>query len=95
MNKLIQAILLVLVGLVVLTPGVAVGAARALPVPSGVPREGRRLFIGRDGGGAERPVALSAEAARHHMVAAGISGSGKAQAMRTPLDLIELPYSFS
>jgi hypothetical protein len=57
--------------------GVEVGAARALPVPSGVPREGRRLFIGRDGGGAERPVALSAEATRHHMVAAGISGSGK------------------
>lgn len=57
--------------------GVEVGAARALSVPSGVPREGRRLFIGRDGSGAERPVALSAEAARHHMVAAGISGSGK------------------
>jgi hypothetical protein len=48
-----------------------------LPVPSGVPREGRRLFIGRDGSGVERPVALSAEAARHHMVAAGVSGSGK------------------
>jgi hypothetical protein len=61
----------------VAVPGVEVGAARALPVPSGVPREGRRLFIGRDGSGAERPVALSAEAARHHMVAAGISGSGK------------------
>jgi hypothetical protein len=58
-------------------PGVEIGAARALPVPSGVPREGRRLFIGRDGSGVERPVALSAEAARHHMVAAGTSGSGK------------------
>jgi hypothetical protein len=58
-------------------PGVEVGAARMLPVPSGVPREGRRLFIGRDGSGVERPVALSAEAARHHMVAAGTSGSGK------------------
>jgi hypothetical protein len=57
--------------------GVEVGAARALPIPSGVPRQGRRLFIGRDGSGAERPVALSAEAARHHMVAAGVSGSGK------------------
>jgi hypothetical protein len=61
----------------VAVPGVAVGAARALPVPSSVPREGRRLFIGRDGSGAERPVALSADGARHHMIAAGISGSGK------------------
>ncbi len=57
--------------------GVEVGAARALPVPSSVPREGRRLFIGRDGSGVERPVALSAEAARHHVIAAGVSGSGK------------------
>lgn len=64
-------------GAEVAVPGVEVGAARALPVPAGVPREGRRLFIGRDGSGTERPVALSAEAARHHMVAAGISGSGK------------------
>ena len=46
-----------------LIPGVEVGAARELPVPRQVPREGRRLFIGRDGSGAERPVALSAEAA--------------------------------
>jgi hypothetical protein len=58
-------------------PGVEVGAARSLPVPSSVPRTGRRLFIGRDGSGAERPVALSAEAARHHVIAAGVSGSGK------------------
>ncbi len=57
--------------------GVEVGAARALAVPSSVPREGRRLFIGRDGSGAERPVALSAEAARHHVIAAGVSGAGK------------------
>jgi DNA helicase HerA-like ATPase len=64
-------------GAEVAVAGVEVGAARALPVPSSVPREGRRLFIGRDGSGAERPVALSAEAAKHHMVAAGISGSGK------------------
>jgi hypothetical protein len=58
-------------------PGVEVGAARALPVPSGVPREGRRLFIGHDGSGAERPVALSAEAARHHMAVVGPTGAGK------------------
>ncbi len=57
--------------------GVEVGAARALPVPSSVPREGRPLFIGRDGSGTERPVALTADGARHHMVAAGIAGSGK------------------
>jgi hypothetical protein len=61
----------------VAVPGVEVGAARALPVPSGVPREGRRLFIGRDGGGVERPVALSADAARHHMAVVGPSGVGK------------------
>lgn len=64
-------------GAEVAVAGVEVGAARSLPVPAGVPREGRRLFIGRDGSGRERPVALSAEAAKHHMVAAGISGSGK------------------
>lgn len=57
--------------------GVEVGSTRALPVPSSVPRVGRRLFIGRDGSGAERQVALSAEGARHHMIAAGISGAGK------------------
>jgi hypothetical protein len=58
-------------------PGVEIGTARELLVPRHVPREGRRLFIGRDASGAERPVALSAEAARHHMIAAGVSGSGK------------------
>jgi hypothetical protein len=61
----------------VAVPGVEVGAARALPVPSGVPREGRRLFIGRDGSGGERPVALSADAARHHMAVVGPAGVGK------------------
>jgi hypothetical protein len=57
-------------------PGVEVGAARQLPVPRGVPREGRRLFIGRDAYG-ERSVALSTEAAKHHLLVAGTSGSGK------------------
>jgi hypothetical protein len=61
----------------VAVPGVEVGAARALPVPSGMPREGRRLFIGRDGSGGERPVALSADAARHHMAVVGPAGVGK------------------
>jgi hypothetical protein len=61
----------------VAVPGVEVGAARALPVPSGVPREGRRLFTGRDGSGAERPVSLSADGARHHMAVVGPAGVGK------------------
>jgi hypothetical protein len=73
--------------------GVEVGAARALPVPSGVPREGRQLFVGRDGSGAERPVALSAEAARHHVIAAGVSGSGKSTMIaRAVLSDIEHGY---
>jgi hypothetical protein len=50
--------------------------SRQLLVPAGVPRDGRRLFIGRDGHG-ERPVALDAIAARHSMAVAGASGSGK------------------
>jgi hypothetical protein len=57
-------------------PGVEVGAARALSVPRHVPREGRRLFIGRDARG-ERPVALSAEAALHHSAVIGRTGVGK------------------
>ncbi len=59
-----------------LIPGVDVGVSRELSVPRGISREGRRLFIGRDGRG-ERPVALSPEAARHHMVVVGPSGVGK------------------
>ena len=57
-------------------PGVEVGASRELLVPRHVPREGRRLFIGRDSDG-ERPVALSAEAATHHVAVIGPSGVGK------------------
>ncbi len=56
--------------------GVEVGAARELLVPRHVPRHGRRLLIGRDSDG-ERPVALSAEAATHHVVVIGPSGVGK------------------
>jgi hypothetical protein len=56
--------------------GVEVGAARELLVPKGLPRTGRRLFVGRDVFG-ERPVALSAEAAKHHMLIASPSGGGK------------------
>jgi hypothetical protein len=57
-------------------PGVEVGASRELLVPRGVPHLGRRLFIGRDGSG-DRPVALTPEAARHHMAIVGPSGVGK------------------
>ena len=58
-------------------PGVEVGAARALPVPSGVPREGRRLFLGRDGSGVERPVALGVDASRLHLAVVSPTGGGK------------------
>jgi hypothetical protein len=73
--------------------GVEVGAARALPVPSSVPREGRRLFVGRDAGGA-RPVALSADGARHHMAVVGPAGVGKSVLLaRCVLSDIEHGYA--
>jgi hypothetical protein len=56
--------------------GVHMGATRRLPAARALPREGRRLLIGRDAYG-ERPVALSAEPARHHLVTLGPSGVGK------------------
>jgi hypothetical protein len=60
----------------VAVPGVEVGASRELLAPRYVPREGRRLFIGRDANGA-RPVALDAPGALHHMAVVGPSGVGK------------------
>jgi hypothetical protein len=57
------------------TPGVEIGS-REILVSRDVARAGRQLFIGRDAGG-ERPVALSDEAARHHMAVIGPSGVGK------------------
>jgi hypothetical protein len=57
-------------------PGVALGAARRLPVPRELPRDGRQLLVGRDAYG-ERPVALSDQAARHHLAVVGPSGTGK------------------
>ena len=73
--------------------GVEVGAARALPVPSSVPRAGRRLFVGRDAGG-ERPVALSADGARHHMAVVGPAGVGKSVLLaRCVLSDIEHGYA--
>ncbi|MGH2911844.1 MAG: helicase HerA domain-containing protein, partial [Solirubrobacteraceae bacterium] len=60
----------------VAVPGVEVGAAREVLVPRHVPRHGRRLLVGRDSDG-ERPVALSDEAATHHVLVIGPSGVGK------------------
>lgn len=69
-------------------PNVEVGS-RELLVPAGVPRVGRRLFIGRDVHG-ERPVALDSTAARHHVAIAGPSGAGKSVLVaRAVLDDIE------
>jgi len=56
-------------------PGVEVGSAQILASRT-VPRTGRRLFIGRDSAG-ERAVALSPEAATHHVAVIGPSGVGK------------------
>jgi hypothetical protein len=64
----------------VAVPGVEVGASRQLLVAptAPLPREGRRLFVGRDLGG-ERWVALDPSAARLHTVVVGSSGSGKSE----------------
>jgi hypothetical protein len=56
-------------------PGVEVGSPEIL-APRTLAREGRRLFTARDWSG-ERPVALSPEAATHHMAVIGPSGVGK------------------
>jgi hypothetical protein len=58
-------------------PGVEVGASRQLIVPRHVPEQGRRLLVGRDSRGNERPVGLSRDAARLHLGLAGSTGSGK------------------
>src|ERR1019366_273232 len=74
-----------------MTPNVEVGT-RELLVPGGIPRAGRRLFTGRDVHG-ERPVALDATAARHHMAVCGPSGVGKSVLLaRCILDDIEAGY---
>lgn len=57
-------------------PGVQVGAARELLVPRQVPHRGRRLLVGRDVHG-ERPVAMDAASATHHLSLLGPTGSGK------------------
>jgi type IV secretory pathway TraG/TraD family ATPase VirD4 len=59
-----------------LTPGVEIGG-RQVRAAADLPARGRRLLLARDARGKERPVALSAEAARHHMAVIGPSGVGK------------------
>jgi len=58
------------------TPGVELGG-RELRAGSHLPRAGRQLFISRSASGEERPVALSPEAASHHVAVIGPSGVGK------------------
>lgn len=75
-----------------IVPGVELGASRRLPVPRDVARTGRTLLTGRDAYG-DRPVALSAEAARHHLAVLGPSGSGKSCLLaRCVLDDLENGY---
>jgi hypothetical protein len=59
-----------------LTPGVELGG-RQVRAANDLPTGGRRLLLARSSSGQERPVALSAEAARHHMAVIGPSGVGK------------------
>lgn len=64
-------------------PGLAIGAARELPVPPSLSRVGRPLLVGRDSTGVERPVALGPVAALHHALIAGPTGSGKSSLLAT------------
>ena len=52
----------------------------SLRVPRHVPRNGRRLFVGRDANG-ERPVALGVEAASTHLAVLGKTGAGKSSVL--------------
>lgn len=64
-------------------PGLAVGAARELPVPPSLSRSGRPLLIGRDSTGAERRVALGHRAALLHTAISGATGAGKSSLLAT------------
>ncbi len=72
--------------------GVELGAARRLPAPRGLARDGRHLFLASDAYG-ERPVALTAEAAKHHVAVLGGTGVGKSTLLaRGILDDLEHGY---
>lgn len=58
-------------------PGVEVGGSRELTVPQHVPHNGRRLLVGRDSRGNERPVAITEASAQLHLALFGSTGSGK------------------
>jgi hypothetical protein len=73
--------------------GVELGG-RELRAAGHLPKAGRRLFVSRGGAGEERPVALSSEAARHHMAVVGPSGVGKSVLLtRAVLSDIEHGYA--
>jgi hypothetical protein len=74
------------------TPNVELGG-RELRASSHLPSTGRQLFISRSASGQERPVALDATAARHHMAVVGPSGVGKSVLLtRAILSDIEQGY---
>ena len=72
--------------------GLDMGGARVMRVPREVSRHGRRLFAGVAAHG-ERPVALSPQAAQHHMAVVGPSGTGKS-ALLTGCILDDLASGF-
>ena len=72
--------------------GLHMGGARVMRVPREASRHGRRLFTGVAAHG-ERPVALSPQAAQHHMAVVGPSGTGKS-ALLTGCILDDLASGF-
>ncbi len=75
------------------TPGVELGG-RQLRAASHLPKAGRKLFVSRSASGEERPVALDATAARHHMAVIGPSGVGKSVLLTNAI-LSDIEHGFS